>query len=488
MVLRGNDTGFAVVTIGTIVISSLIAFVFPQVEILLLPVILLLTAWLSWRSLGLGVSILVSELLIGSKGHLLAMQLGSMTLPLRIGLVAVVTIIWLIRLYQKKVSLGLSKQERWSLGLFLLYLTVAALRGWLSFAPSAVFLDANGWGALVLVPLVLSVIATQADKKLIWRTAVVGTLWMSTFTLVLLMGFANGLLVINGSIYAWLRQTGLAEVTAIADGNVRIFLQSQIYCVLGLCVGIGLLLHRQIKRVDWRTAGYVYLMTFALLISQSRSFWLGALASIGVVLCLALMSRTVTIRRGAMFVVGVGVVIASQVVLLGPLTGNWPGNVFGDRLSGLEQEPAASTRLAQLQPLGQAIAQQPIVGFGFGKALTYISDDPRVRQNNPSGAFTTTAFEWGYLDITLKLGLIGLALYAWWVSTLVRPAISLFYLLPKNPLLIGGLSALVGLLVTNAFSPYLNHPLGFGFLALVVLAIRETELANYASVEPTKST
>ena len=128
-------------------------------------------------------------------------------------------------------------------------------------------------------------------------------------------------------------------------------------------------------------------------------------------------------------------------------------------------DEAASSRWNLLPPLWQAIKSDFIFGAGFGAPVTYVSNDPRIRDANPSGLYTTTAFEWGYLDIWLKVGLIGLLIYSWVLIKIfieagrAREGVS--------GALLGLIYGLVAVLGVNIGSPYLNHPLGLGLVILL---------------------
>jgi O-antigen ligase len=83
---------------------------------------------------------------------------------------------------------------------------------------------------------------------------------------------------------------------------------------------------------------------------------------------------------------------------------------------------------------------------------------------SPDGQFTTYAFEWGYLDILLKIGLAGLVVYLLLIVKIWRSGWSLGREGDFMPF--GLLLGIAALLATNFFSPYLNHPLGIGYLLL----------------------
>ena len=154
-------------------------------------------------------------------------------------------------------------------------------------------------------------------------------------------------------------------------------------------------------------------------------------------------------------------------------------DLFGKRAT--EVEAAASSRINQLKPLLYAIAKHPIIGSGFGTTITYKSDDPRILGN-----YTTYAFEWGYLDLVLKFGLFGMIIYLILIFKILNKLLNFKFLIlnfkinskfqiqnnKKNyGLRIGFGLALVALLVVNIFSPYLNHPLGIGFVILSMVVI-----------------
>ena len=159
--------------------------------------------------------------------------------------------------------------------------------------------------------------------------------------------------------------------------------------------------------------------------------------------------------------------LVDQMFFIKILTNNFSGNLVADRFKNLQTEAAGQSRLNQLEPLTEGILQKPILGHGFGKTLTYKSNDPRVLEKHPDGLYTTYAFEWGYLDIALKVGVVGLLIYLALIGYLSYRGIRNYELGIMNIINIGLLAGLVALGVTNIFSPYLNHPLGIGYIMLI---------------------
>jgi len=106
----------------------------------------------------------------------------------------------------------------------------------------------------------------------------------------------------------------------------------------------------------------------------------------------------------------------------------------------------------------------------------------RVSAANPNGTITNYRFEWGYLDIVLKIGLLGFLVYAAFIASIFRQGMKNFQFsifhpsgdLPQgdNFQTLGILSGIIALLVLNITTPYLNHPLGVGFLILGFISFK----------------
>ena len=138
------------------------------------------------------------------------------------------------------------------------------------------------------------------------------------------------------------------------------------------------------------------------------------------------------------------------------------------------QEAAGQSRMELLKPLWIGILKHPIIGSGFGATVTYNSKDPRILQNNPSGEYTTFAFEWGYLDLWYKMGILGPLAYLGLIGSIL---LALWRVIKdKSEMVLEGINvqaislgvfgALIALAAVHFLTPYLNHPLGIGFIIL----------------------
>jgi len=172
-----------------------------------------------------------------------------------------------------------------------------------------------------------------------------------------------------------------------------------------------------------------------------------------------------------------GVLMVSLVLIFGVVKFPYPeptdvslAGMLAERTLSAS-EAAAQSRWNLLSPLWQKIKHNFFLGAGFGKTVTYQSQDPRQLSRGQKGFYTTYAFEWGYLDIWLKLGFLGLVAYLILIYKTWHFGWQKFKLLTldrqKKSLILGLLLGIIVVAVTSIFSPYLNHPLGIGYLILV---------------------
>lgn len=401
----------------------------------------------------------MAELVIGGKGHLLSVHLGGFDLSIRLGLFIILAFIAVVKWWPDR-RLTWPRPVSWSLLCLIAWITVAAGIGFVRGNGLAhVFYDVNAFLYLGTFFFWWVLLRRQPN----WRQDVLVIILAGT-TDVALKTWGISVLFTHGygdvaRTYHWIRDTGIGEITAITPGVYRVFFQSQVYAMLAFILTLAGFVWKRAPRWWWIP---MLLSAYGMYISLSRSFWVGSAAAIGVIGLLGL--RQIGWRSiGRWWIL---LPMAAVVWLLSSWATNFPAvwqlrgggtSVILARLASEGSQEAADARRNQIQPLLNSIKRQPIIGRGFGTNVTYYSTDPRVR-----GWRTTDAFELGYLDLWLKFGLIGLGLYGWWLYTILRRLSAT----PWLPLMLGGMVALV---VTHTFSPYLNHPLGLGWLVLTSL-------------------
>jgi hypothetical protein len=213
-----------------------------------------------------------------------------------------------------------------------------------------------------------------------------------------------------------------------------------------------------------------------ILISLSRSFWIGLAA--GLLVALACVLRRVgwpqALRgAGATMIGGILGLGLMAFAMFAPVPPREPGSFWGLFLGRAEtSEDAATSRWELARILWKKIGESPVVGHGFGATVTYQSADPRVVEAT-GGIHTTYAFEWGWLDFWVKFGILGIPIMLWLLVDLGR---RVWRSSQPEWIRTSVVSGLVTLGVVHIFTPYLNHPLGFFVLmvAEALLVLRQT--------------
>ena len=476
MDLKPKIIGGSFAAIAALELLSLASHFWPGLNLLGFGLVLLTTLIVSLISLEWGILIVLAELFIGSQGYLFSLNLGGVSLSLRIGLFLVVLAVWLT----KKIKNRDGRLFRAPISYYYLvlfgFIALGLAQGIARNDFGNVFFDFNAWLFFGLIFVFLDQNFGQNQRPNLISVLIAATGFLALKTLALLILFSHGWSAIGDPLYTWVRDSRLAEITYV-DGTIfRIFFQSQIYLLIGFLIILALTVSQWLKLSRGQKTfliSYLYLNSLAVLISQSRSFWLGLIAGLIILTVLFWRRANWRLKKSLAALTLLVVLVVSQLFLIQLVTDNFSGNLIGQRFRGLEKEAAGLSRLNQLEPLTFNIFQQFLFGYGFGKTLTYISNDPRILQSHPSGVYTTYAFEWGYLDIMLKLGTLGLLSYLILIFGLIKTGIK--KISADNGLTIGLLAGLAALLVTNVFSPYLNHPLGIGYIMLVSGLLNKTD-------------
>ena len=470
-----SRVSFLVLVLFLLDLLSYFAFFSPNLLKISFVIIALSAAALTIYKLEYGLLILFSELIIGSKGYLFYFQFGEKMIPIRMVLWAIVMLIFLFKLIKQFINSG-RKSEYYQkiinfphlkyfilLGLFIIIGVLnGILRGHLL---SNVYSDFNAFIYLLLIlpAIVVYTGLGQEDFKKVFNNLKViffgAAIYLSLETLILLFIFTHNL-NIAPDIYAWLRKTLVGEMTATLSGWPRIFIQSQIYPIIAL---LFLTFKEGIKK---RNILLVAIFLSSTLISFSRSFWLALAATL--LFALIIIWRSYGLKKTGTAILKIGlsgilsfIIIYLVAVFPYPKVGAFNAD-FLNRISN-GGESAISSRWSLLPILFNEIKREPIFGQGFGATVTYKSSDPRILQDNPSGLYTTFAFEWGYLDLWLKVGILGLISYLILLFILIKKSLKKENI---NYINLGLSMALVFLALTHIFTPYLNHPLGFGFLII----------------------
>lgn len=496
---------FSLLLIVLLEILSFLGQIYPDFSSAGFVIVVALALALAVIRFDLAALMLLAELFIGSQGGYL-FSYGSNTgldVSLRLGLFLAVFGVWLARTAVSLIAAVMRRQRPEGMewfsamrygGLLWPYLALLAI-----FAAGLVhgvlagndfgnvFFDANGYAFFALFPVI---VAAFEDPLMPMRTvgvllaAIVDTVLKALFVLYI---FSHRMFTVAPYVYVWVRDTRVGEITKMVGDFYRVFFQAHLYALVFV---FSLLLLLAYSR-SWKRSSAKWLLTFlcvmmtGVLMGFSRSFWFGGFGAVLAMAAILVWGRAGSpVWKKLLLASGVAVACAALIIITSyslpfPRKGAAVSlaSLLGDRAFSLSGEAAANSRWALLPVLWKAGLQHPLVGSGLGTTVTYTTSDPRLLASNPTGEYVTFAFEWGYHDLWVKFGLLGLAVYGWLIWAIAAP---FWHFLKRSRqrlaaaeedithklvlLTAGALIALTALLFTNVFSPYLNHPLGIGLI------------------------
>jgi hypothetical protein len=460
----------------------------------------------TYKHLAWGMAGAFFEVIVGAHGHLIDATIAGFPVSLRMVVFLAVMTGWFMGFLRKRWHLSFVwRRDLPFVGLFVM-VAYGVVRGMLlGQSVGALVDDANSYVTLLYLLPLASIVWTQECRRLFLTTFFVGTLWISFFTLVLTYIFTHISQENIWHMYVLVRDTRMFEVTLLSspawiadhlvggDWYFRVFSQAQIFVPLYILILTSSLVFLRLGReekipsVVW--IWFVFLFA-AFLQSLSRSFLVGFIVGACALFGFWLLGGrgawkmwSVVARRkvGLLFsFVAAGVLLWALISVPVPARPDLTHSPFYRGNSDNLRELAVSSRWNMLAPLVSAIVEYPVLGQGFGKELTYISDDPRiVEMSEGTGELITYRFEWGFLDVWLKMGLFGVMVYAWMLFALVfqvyRNVLVVgpwsFAAVRERWLEIGFVSGTVMLFAVHVFTPYLNHPIGLLYLLVCAFMI-----------------
>lgn len=443
---------------------------------------------LTWKNVEHGLLFAFAELFSTSHGHLVSMQIGGFSFSMRMAIFAGVmvawTIQWLTGRTRLELSLGRKQWDLWPWALLGVAILLGFIIGFLNNPALDVFKDGNAYGYLAYLLPIISVPWDALKRQHLLQIFAGSAAAVSVVTFSLLYTYTHMPEPILRAIYTFVRDTRIAELTRIAGDIFRIFLQAQFSILVMLFLFSSSLI------VFWKRprerAIIFYGLTLCLsilIISLSRSFWIGILAG-GLVFTILVLKRRLWSFHEAIYFMPTKILIFLSslavlwIVIAFPVPPPADISVFGDILKERTTEiddSAISSRWNLLPEMMAVIGKDPIIGNGFGTKVAFKSDDPRVRAIYPDGKWRTYSFEWGWFDAWLKMGFLGPIALLWIGYTLIRGLRA--NLKEENGWIsLGLLCSLIALYVIHIFSPYLNHPIGIGFLLFLLPFIHRPTL------------
>jgi len=449
-------------------IFSAMAYFFSPNSIFLFTIICAAVLFVTLYRLEYGVAVAFGELFIGGKGYLFSFSLENVSISIRMAIFCALIIGWIIKkvvVIRRNDFSDVFSKKNLIFYAFCIFIIYGIINGLLHNTARDVYYDANGWLYFLLIFPVMDVIKNEKIFLNIIDILYASIIWTSIKTAAILMLFSRGFVSVGDSFYKWIRDTGVGEITLLDEGFYRIFFQSHIFALIALfLLLVYFVLGETLGKKKKVLYGIIfYCSIFILLVSQSRSFWIGGIAGLLTFVFFMKLRWKIKWKNLTLPIAGMCIAIISQIFLIQAISGYY-GNMFSKRTSQLSDDAGGISRISQLRPLFSEIQKHPFLGSGFGTSATYKSSDPRILEKNPDGLYTTFTFEWGYLDAILKIGILGLISYLIFIYSTARDLLR-----SLEPTRIGLFFGLIALAITNIFSPYLNHPLGIGYVLLLYI-------------------
>ena len=377
---------------------------------------------------------------------------------------------------------------------------------------SFVLADVTSLLSLALMPGFLAVIREERSLKTILKAIFFSAVFTACVTTILhlVLHFMPGHAVNRLNI--WFNVHSMGGLALLSSGLQRVYLRSQIFLQVALLLGVHYILSEENRRVRLAYLLCEGLLVFACLISYTRGFWLGT--AIGALLLVVFEPRYFLRYLkivGASAVVVLALILISTVIYRSPLVlgeftsrfssellvssldngeegpeygdgkgtygdGSYGGYYYdGKTWFGSEKEKtpeqlyterrnmeAVNRRAETLRMIFERIRLHPVLGNGLGANLDGLREDGKT--------------EYMYLDILMKMGILGLLLF---LFVFFAPVIRwiLFDLKRRRR---GGLDRLrncalicgyLSVAATSAVNPFLNNPMGIILLLATVAAV-----------------
>ncbi|MFC1663210.1 O-antigen ligase family protein [Patescibacteria group bacterium] len=495
----------------TIYLVSFLAYLYPNFNDVAFWVITIVFAVLSYKKMEYGLMIIVAELILGSKGYLLSQSVFDYVISLRLSFFIVIFIIWTIKRISDKQWRFWKTSLKWPFILFTVFLSYGLVNGLLNSSAKTAFFDLNGYLFFGLLIIGFDIIRNQKSILNLIKVIISSSLILGLFTFILFINFSfinyNDGLVVATQVneeqlaklgqtpetaplgqtldqdqellkvrydeltsdknisYRWLRDTGLAEISYLGGKFFRVFFYSHLYLMISFVLFLMIVLNnwdKMIAKYKFVNTIYLLFITFTVLISFSRSILLGVI--IAVLVSLFYISKR---RRWQLVVTILLLLVVSSLIIkvVAPET----YEVITDRLLSFynpQTETAAVTRVSLLGEVWNKFMENPVMGSGFGASVVL----PNIIPGSDDVYFTSVyLYEWTYLDIAVKIGLLGLLALIWLIIGIIKQVNKLREFIEYKIIYLWFTITLISFIVINITTPYINHPLGIGWLIIVYL-------------------
>lgn len=431
LVLRQSAV-FSVGFVGVLEIFSLLVYLFPIFALPVCVVLFVLVAVSTVVAPHIAISGIIVELVYGAFGRMMSVSGISLRMVLYLGFM----VGYGVRYARTRENFPTKIHYRYAT-MILIIATGIGVGLYRGNDVGRIFSDVN---AFFFIPLLLLARRHIARHLSHYITLLFTTIFIFCVkTLLVFWYFAGGTPVVGNSVYIYLRDTRVFEVTAVTGEVSRIFSSASFFLAIPFLYILS-------KRFTVSSFVAGSLLSAVLLVGFSRSLLVGIFCAVAYLI----VSDWKVLLRGV-GLAGAGFLVVVTLLFTTSFHGNYFELWYG-RTRNIASEVAAVSRFEQVGPLWRAYYERHNFGHGFGATLAI-----ETPQSRADGVVVRSAFEWGYLDAMFKLGILGIIL-----SMLV-------YELSRGGNTKTARAISLTVVVTHFFTPLLFHPIGMGMLVVASL-------------------
>lgn len=403
-------------------------------------IILLTAAILLSKKNPWGWHIIAAEMILGGSGGFL--QAFGITLRSLL----LITSLTIYPLQERKNIFAFEKDKLF-IGALLLIAALGITRGLLfNHTKSLVISDAVPYLFLLYYFPLRELLKNEPWKKRCISMLQAAIFAQAIFILYTFAGLANGLLQLQDAFYHWYRDIAGGKITLVEFNFYRLVLNEQL-----LLVPVMLFfLYKSIN--EKRKYFIVALLLFLLSINLTRIYLIAIFIGTLALFTRENWKRALAVLLGSL---AIFLIIFSSLFMYSSGGKSFGLEVFGLRLQSIVApytEESSLSRMLLLPKIFKQISEYPILGRGLGSTVSVFSPVENK-------LITTSNYDWGYLEILVELGLVGLGSWLFFLFNIV---------IKQKNLPRWQIASLVSLLVINITSPAIFHVFGITLLTLLM--------------------
>lgn len=412
------------------------------------------------KSTKLGWLMLVAELLLDGAGRFFELR----ELLLRTWFLGIFSLVWLIsKIIQKNKFVLPTRKEIFGIITLITVIVWSIINGFISrHATGNILQDAILYFFILLIFPAID-FGYQILKSLhtVVKAWLVGT---TLFTFTTFIIYSSGIGKLQDAYYHWFRDVAGGKITDLGENFFRVTLSEHLLLVPIIIILCALIMENFKNLKLWF---FNICALLALTLNFTRIYYLTLFIGLLILAIRQPIKKWLPVCAITLLIIPC---LLTSINFIASGGRSFGLNFLGLKIGGLtnpQTDLSGVVRLLMLPDIYKTIGRGPWLGNGLGATVTYV---------DPISQFTVTRtqFDWGYLEMTAELGIIGLVIFVTLLLVILLKLKNLAYYPQSidslNPHLARGfLAGGVALCVINITTPALFQ--GFGILYLTFLLL-----------------